>query len=144
MINVTRGDFQPQSESKITCCSKNTNKRSKRIERYLVEARKHSSTQPCVSEPISCPPPPPLDDECYDQQMSMKQSTEYYNARTWNMYYRIMQQHCRKGDNKSSCSASCLSRGNDNSSDEKASRRGSEESLGKSNSGTEEIFQLEL
>lgn len=136
MINVTRGDFQPQSESKITCCSKNTNKRSKRIERYLVEARKHSSTQPCVSEPISCPPPPPPDDECYDQQMSMKQSTEYYNARTWNMYFRIMQQHRRKGDNN----ASCLSRGNGNSSDEKASRRGSEEC----NSGPEEIFQLEL
>jgi len=144
MINTTSGgDFQPQTGSKITCCSNNND--SRRIERYLLETRKHSSThQPSVSEPISCPPSPPPDDKFYSDQ-SIEQSTEYYNERTWNMYYRIMQ-HCRKEDNKSSCASSCLSRRNDTCSNEKASRPGAEaeESVGNSNSGPEEIFQLEL
>jgi len=146
MINTTRsGDFQPQTGSQITCRSNENNYNSRRIERYLVETRGNhsSSTQPYVSEPIRCPPSPLSDEEFYEQQMSIEQSTEYYNARTWNMYHRIVQ-HCRKqGDNKSSCSASFLS-SRKTCSNEKASSRGTEESLGNSNPGPGEIFHLEF
>mmetsp|Transcript_17123 Transcript_17123/g.25657 ORF Transcript_17123/g.25657 Transcript_17123/m.25657 type:complete len:155 (-) Transcript_17123:230-694(-) len=154
MIKKTRGYFQPQTGSQIACSCSNNNHTSRRIDRYLVEMRRgthSSSTQPYLcSEPIHCPPSLPPDDKCCEQQMSIEQSTEYYNARTWNMYYRIVK-HCRQeqGDNKSSCSASFLlsSRRNTScSSVEKASSspRGAEESLGNSNSCPEEIFQLEL
>jgi hypothetical protein len=54
---------------------------------------------PCfvLSAPINCPPSPPSDDG-ENEKMSIEQSKEYYNARTWNMYNRIMK--CRKGGQK--------------------------------------------
>ena len=125
------------TRSQITCCS--PKKYSRRIERYLVETRKYCSNplsnQPNVSEPIRCPTPPPADDE-HIENMSIEQCTEYYNERTWNMYYRIVT-HREHEDKQSSWYSASFVPGTGNASIEKAGRREGAES-------PEEIFLLEL
>jgi len=80
--------------SQITCCSTKNDQNSRRIERYLVETREHSSTPLYISEPIRCPPFPHAEDD--EQMMSIEQSTaEYYNERTWNIYYRTVEMKIR-------------------------------------------------
>jgi len=62
---------------------------------------------------------------------------DYYNKRTWNMYYRIMRARKRDPNNN----FASLARSTDRSIEE-ARRR--ESRLAINNAGPEEIFQLEL
>jgi len=138
----------------ITCCSptKNDQNSRRRIEHYLVEKRNHcssTSTPPFVSEPIRCPSPPPADADEHIN-MTIEESTEYYNERTWNMYYRIIKKHgthSRKVEEKKSSwhSSSFVSRTSRNTSSfGKARGLGGAEPLRKDKSGPDEIFHLEL
>ena len=134
------------TRSQITCCSTKNNQNSRRIERYLVETRKYCSNPVFnphnVSEPIRCPTPPPEDNE-HIENMTIEQSTEYYNERSWNMYYRIVA-HRRQEDKQSSWYSASFVPRTGSTTIEKASRQEGAESLRNDNSGLEEIFLLEL
>ena len=140
-----------RSQTITSCCSptKNDQNSRRRIERYLVEKRNHcSSTPPFVSEPIRCPSPPPADADEHIN-MTIEESTECYNERTWNMYYRIIRHGSRSRnveDIKSSWYSASFVSCTKNTAFEKARRFGGapEPPLRNDKSGPDEIFHLEL
>jgi len=88
-----------------------------------------------LSEPVNCPPSPPSDEE--HEHTLEEESVEYYNAKTWDMYNRIM--NCRKGGAKNSNSPTLSPQRNDPIG--KARRR---ESQTMTNPAIDEMFHLEL